>query len=61
MQLGKIRQEYAGYQQNDAHELIELVLDKVKLDNDKSCITYLIYLLYIATRGFKQSKNKTIY
>lgn len=28
-QLGRIRQEYAGSQQHDAHEVVELLLDKV--------------------------------
>lgn len=27
--LGKIREEYAGFQQHDAHEVVELLLDKV--------------------------------
>jgi ubiquitin C-terminal hydrolase len=27
--LGKVRAEYAGFQQHDAHELVELMLDKV--------------------------------
>jgi ubiquitin C-terminal hydrolase len=31
MQLGKIRPEYAGFQQHDAHELVELILDKVSI------------------------------
>ena len=30
-QLGKIRPEYAGFQQHDAHELVELFLDKVRI------------------------------
>jgi ubiquitin C-terminal hydrolase len=29
--LGKVRPEYAGFQQHDAHELVELLLDKVRV------------------------------
>ena len=28
--LGRLRPEYAGFQQHDAHELVEFILDKVR-------------------------------